>query len=126
MTEILHKNKGGRPKKIAGRTFRLRVACSVDELSIIKEKAAKCQLTISEFLRTAATGSQIDTRKNKALPKEVLALTALLNHLAANINSLAYKNNRAENFDAIERAELKYLAAQVHQLANDIKNYLQQ
>ena len=125
MTEILYKNKGGRPKKIAGRTFRLRVACSGDELSMIKEKASKCQLTISEFLRTAATGSQIDARKNKALPKEVLALTALLNHLAANINSLAYKNNRGGNFNDIERAELKYLAAQVHQLANDIKNYLQ-
>jgi hypothetical protein len=125
MTEILHKNKGGRPKKIAGRTFRLRVACSGDELAMIKEKAAECQLSISEFLRTAATGSHTDTRKNKALPKEVLAVTALLNHLAANINSLAYKNNRAENFNSIERAELKYLAAEVHELANDIKNYLQ-
>jgi hypothetical protein len=123
--EVPNKNKGGRPKKIMGRTFRLRVACNKDELSIIKEKAQQSQLSISEFLRTAATGSHIDTRKNKTLPKEVLQVTAQLNHLAANINSLAYKNNRAENFNAIERAELKYLAAQVHQLANDIKNYLQ-
>jgi hypothetical protein len=123
--EILNKNKGGRPKKILSRTFRLRVACNKDELSIIKEKAEQTQLSVSGFLRTAAVGSQIDIRKNKALPKEVLQVTAQLNHLAANINSLAYKNNRAENFNAIERAELKYLAAQVHQLANDIKNYLQ-
>ena len=123
--EILNKNKGGRPKKILSRTFRLRVACNKDELSIIKEKAEQTQLSVSEFLRTAAIGSHIDTRKNKTLPKEVLQVTAQLNHLAANINSLAYKNNRAENFNAIERAELKYLAAQVHQLANDIKNYLQ-
>jgi hypothetical protein len=122
---IPNKNKGGRPRKILSRTFRLRVACNRDELSIIKKKAAQSQLSISEFLRTAAAGSQIDTRKNKTLPKEVLQVTAQLNHLAANINSLAYKNNRAENFNAIERAELKYLAAQVHQLANDIKNYLQ-
>ncbi len=125
MTDILRKNKGGRPKKIMARTFRLRVACSRDELSIIKERAAQSELTISEFLRTAAIGSHIDNRKNKALPKEVLSLTALLNHLAANINSLAYKNNRAENFNDIERAELKYLAEKVHQLANDIKNNLQ-
>src|SRR5450432_1660128 len=124
--EILNRNKGGRPKKILGRTFRLRVACNKDELSIITEKAEQAQLSVSGFLRTAAIGSHIDTRKNKALPKEVLLITAQLNHLAANINSLAYKNNRAENFNAIERAELKYLAAQVHQLANDIKSYLQE
>ena len=123
--EFLNKNKGGRPKKIMGRTFRLRVACNKDELSMIKEKAAQSQLSISEFLRAAATGSHIDTRKNKTLPREVLAVTARLNHLAANVNSLAYKNNRAENFNAIERAELKCLAEEVHQLANDIKNYLQ-
>ena len=123
--EILNKNKGGRPRKMSRRPFRLRVACNKDELSIIKEKAEQTQLSVSGFLRTAAIGSQIDTRKNKTLPKEVLQVTAQLNHLAANINSLAYKNNRAENFNAIERAELKYLAAQVHQLTDDIKNYLQ-
>ena len=33
---------------------------------------------------------------------------------------------KAENFNAIERGELKYLAAQMQQLTNDIKNYLQQ
>jgi hypothetical protein len=122
--EILNKNRGGRPKKMSRRTFRLRVACNKDELSIIKEKAEQTQISVSEFLRTAATGSHIDIRKNKTLPKEVLQMTARLNHLAANINSLAYKNNRAENFNAIERAELKYLAAQVQQLTNEIKNYL--
>ncbi|MDQ2719655.1 MAG: mobilization protein [Bacteroidota bacterium] len=122
--EILIKNKGGRPIKVLSRTFRLRVACNKDELSIIKEKAQQTQISVSEFLRTAATGIHIDTRKFKALPKEVLQMTARLNHLAANINSLAYKNNRAENFNAIERAELKYLAEQVQQLTNDIKNYL--
>lgn len=122
--EILNKNKGGRPKKPLGKTFRLRVACNKDELSIIKEKAEQTQISVSEFLRTAAICSYIDTRKNKTLPKEVLQVTARLNHMAANINSLAYKNNRAENFNAIERAELKYLAEQVQQLTNDIKNYL--
>ena len=126
MTEYLHKNKGGRPKKMLARTFRLRVACDRDELSIIKERAEQWELSISEFLRIAAIGCQVAIRKNRALPKEVLALTAQMNHLAANINSLAYKNNRAENFNAIERAELKYLAAQVQKLTNDIKNYIQQ
>jgi hypothetical protein len=122
--EILNKNKGGRPRKAIVRTFRLRVACDKNELSIIKEKAAQTQISISEFLRISATGGDFNVRQNKTLPKEVLQITARLNHMAANINSLAYKNNRAENFNVIERAELKYLAAQVQQLTNDIKNYL--
>lgn len=118
------KNKGGRPKKTIQRSYRLRVACSALELGIIEGKAKQVQLTISEFLREAALNSQIVSRQ-KTLPKEVLAFTAQLNHLAANINSLAYKNNAAQIFNAFERLELKQLAADVKQLAQDIKNYLQ-
>ncbi|GAB3416336.1 plasmid mobilization protein [Niabella aquatica] len=118
------KNKGGRPKKTIQRSHRLRVACSALELEIVEGKAKQVQLTISEFLREAALNSQIVTRQ-KTLPKEVLAFTAQLNHLAANINSLAYKNNAAQIFNAFERLELKQLAADVKQLAQDIKNYLQ-
>jgi hypothetical protein len=122
--EILNKNKGGRPKKISRRTFRLRVACNDNEFSVIKANAAQTQICVSEFLRISAIGGGFEAIQNKTLPKEVLQVTARLNHMAANINSLAYKNNRAENFNAIERAELKYLAEQVQQLTNDIKNYL--
>lgn len=118
------KNKGGRPKKTIQRSHRLRVACSALELEIIEGKAEQVQLTISEFLREAALNSQIVSRQ-KTLPKEILEFTAQLNHLAANINSLAYKNNAAQIFNAFERLELKQLAADVKQLAQDIKNYLQ-
>ncbi|HMR84202.1 MAG TPA: mobilization protein [Niabella sp.] len=106
------------------RSHRLRVACSALELEIIEGKAEQVQLTISEFLREAALNSQIVSRQ-KTLPKEILEFTAQLNHLAANINSLAYKNNAAQIFNAFERLELKQLAADVKQLAQDIKNYLQ-
>jgi len=118
------KNKGGRPKKAIQRSHRLRVACSALELEIIEGKAKQVQLTISEFLREAALNSQIVTRQ-KTLPKEVLEFTAQLNHLAANINSLAYKNNAAQIFNPFERLELKQLAADVKQLAQDIKSFLQ-
>lgn len=118
------KNKGGRPKKSVKRSFRLRVACTALELEIIEDKAKQVQLTISEFLREAAVSSQIVARQ-KTLPKEILDLTGNLNHLAANINSLAYKNNAAQIFNAFERSELRQLAGQVKQLAQDIKNYLQ-
>lgn len=116
--------KGGRPKKPIKRNHRLRVACTTFEAELIKSKAQKVQLTISEFLREAALNSQVTSRQ-KTLPKEVLAFTANLNHLAANINSLAYKNNAAQAFNAFERTELKQLVADVMQLAQDIKNNLQ-
>ncbi|MFT4156183.1 plasmid mobilization protein [Parafilimonas sp.] len=124
MDNINHKNKGSRPKKTIQRSHRLRVACSALELEIIEGKAKQVQLTISEFLREAALNSQIFSRQ-KTLPKEVLEFTAQLNHLAANVNSLAYKNNAAQIFNAFERLELKQLAADVKQLAQDIKNHLQ-
>lgn len=89
MDTMNYKNKGGRPKKTVKRSHRLRVACTTLELVIIEEKAKQVQLTISEFLREAALNNQV-IAKQKTLPKEVLGFTANLNHLAANINSLAY------------------------------------
>ncbi|WP_300600940.1 mobilization protein [Niabella sp.] len=117
------KNKGGRPKKSVKRSYRLRVACTALELQIIETKAKQVQLTVSEFLREAAFNSHIDTRQ-KTLPKEVLNFTGQLNHLAANVNSLAYKNNAAQAFNAFERTELRQLAAQLKELAEAIKNSL--
>lgn len=119
-----HKNKGGRPKKTVKRNYRLRVACNLVELKIIQLKAEKTKLTVSEFLREAACNSHIDIRE-KTLPAAVLDFTGTLNHLAANVNSLAYKNNSAQTFNAFERAELKQLAVQVKELAQAIKNSLQ-
>ncbi|WP_346237357.1 plasmid mobilization protein [Niabella insulamsoli] len=118
-----HKNKGGRPSKTIKRNYRLRVACSAIEVTVIKSKARNVQLTVSEFLREAALKSQIVSRQ-KTLPKEVLTFTARLNHLAANINSMAYKNNRLEDFSLLERATFKSLAGQVKELAQQIKNYI--
>lgn len=117
------RNKGGRPTKPVKRTCRLRVACTVLEVELIKSKAQTVQLTVSEFLRDAALKSQI-TARQKTLPAPVLNFTGLLNHLAANINALAYKNNAAQTFNAFERIELKQLVADVKQLAQDIKYFL--
>ncbi|MBZ4191556.1 mobilization protein [Niabella sp. 3A5MI-3] len=117
------KNKGGRPKKSVKRSYRLRVACTALEREIIEAKAKQVQLTVSEFLREATFNSHIDTRQ-KALPAAVLEFTGQLNHLAANVNSLAYKNNAAQAFNAFERTELRQLAEQLKELAEAIKNRL--
>jgi len=106
------------------RSQQLAVMCTVIERKEIESKARYLQKSVSEFLRLLGLNSQIDI-KQKALPKEVLQLTGTLNHLAANINQLAYKNNREDNFSADEKAELKFLSSQVQELAKDIKSYLQ-
>jgi len=63
-------------------------------------------------------------RTDRVLPKEVLLLTGTLNHLAANMNQVAYKRNRQDELNAVERATLQHDAAAVRQLAKDIKAYL--
>lgn len=122
--EQRNQEKAGRPKKDLTRTHRLRVACDKNELLIIQNKAAQVQLTISEYLRRMGVESQIDIKQRRVLPKEVLLFTAQLNHLAANINSLSYKNNRGENFNQMEKEGLRLLSQQVQKLANDIKTFI--
>jgi hypothetical protein len=82
------KSKGGRPGKAVKRNKLLGVRCTTVEAFAITMKAEKVQLTISEYLREMGLTGKIDIRK-KALPKEVLLLTATLNHMAANLNQIA-------------------------------------
>jgi hypothetical protein len=118
------KNKGGRPPKADKRSQQLAVMCTADERKQIEAKAKACNVSVSEFLRTIALQGQID-RKTKVLPKEVLFFTAILNHLAANINQIAKKRNQNDELNAIERANLDILSTQIKELATEIKNYLQ-
>ena len=97
--------------------------CTLLERKVIEAKARMAMLTVSEFLRNMALAGKIDSRE-KALPKEVLAFTATLNHLAANLNQIAKKRNGIDELNALERAELQNFSGQFKRLANDIKNYL--
>ncbi len=118
------KSKGGRPEKAVKRNKLLGVKCTSVEAFIIKSKAEKVQLTVSEYLREMGLTGKIDIRK-KVLPKEVLLVTATLNHMAANLNQIAKKRNSFDELNALERAELQHYAFQFKQLVKDIKNYLQ-
>jgi hypothetical protein len=117
------KHAGGRPKKYVRRDQQLAVMCNRVERMIIEAKAENANVSVSEFLRDLALDGQFD-RRIKKLPKEILLFTSTLNHLAANLNQVAKKRNREEELNAIERAELSVLSAQIKQLATDIKTYL--
>ena len=94
--------------------------CSRFDLITIRFYAKELNLKVSEYLRGLGLKRQVD-RKVKFLPKEVLQLIGTLNHIAANLNQLAYKRNRGDELNAFERAELQVLSAQLRELAKTIK-----
>ena len=118
------KNKTGRPKKEFPRKQCLGAWCTIMERKKIESKARFLKKSVSEFLRLVALNKPIDL-KEKSLPKEVLFLTGTLNHLAAKLTQLTNKNDREDNLIVSDKVELNFLAKELHQLANDIKSYLQ-
>ncbi len=117
------RNKGGRPKKPIRQKEYIGVKCSLIEKLLLKQKAKAGGMCVSEYLRETGLKGQA-VSKIKAIPKEILYFTATLNHLAANLNQIAKKRNSFEVLNALERAELNLLSAQVKQLAADIKKQL--
>ena len=117
-------SKGGRPRKVVKRDQLLGVKCTLLERKAIEYKAKENVLSVSEYLRELGLNSVATTRKQKSLPKEVLLFTATLNHLAANINQIAYRRNRGDSITAFERLELLQLAIEIKGLFATIKSYL--
>ena len=117
-------SKGGRPRKVVKRDQLLGVKCTLLERKAIEHKAKENILSVSEYLRELGLNSVAISRKQKILPKEVLLFTATLNHLAANINQIAYRRNRGDSITAFERLELLQLAIEIKGLFASIKSYL--
>ncbi len=117
------KSRGGRPQKEVKRDQLMAIKCTLYERKIIESKAKKVNLTVSEYLREVGLTAKIDYR-NKALPKEILSFTGVLNHMAANLNQIAKKRNSNDELSPLERAELKVQSSQVKDLAVKIKNLI--
>jgi hypothetical protein len=118
------KSKGGRHKKAVKKDQLISVKCSSYERRVIVGKAKSANVTTSEYMREIALAGKID-RREKALPPEVLQLSAMLNHMAANLNQIAKKRNGIEELTALERANLKVQSAELKHLAAKIKSHLQ-
>jgi len=129
-TETLDKGKdhinkkGGRPPKAVKRDQLMGVKCTLIERRAIEAKARSAGLTVSEYLREIGLTGKIDMRQ-KALPKEVLQHLGTLNHIAANVNQIAWKRNRFDQLDALERATLQNLVPLLKNLVTVILSYLQ-
>ena len=117
------KNKGGRPPKPIKRNRIIALKCTLLEERIIRGKAKKVLLSVSEYLREMAISGTIMMR-GRPLPKEILAFTATLNHLAANLNQIAKQRNGFEELTLEERINLKKQSQEVKALAVQIKSHL--
>lgn len=100
------------------------IKCTLYERKVIEARAKSANLSVSEYLREIGLTGKID-RRDKALPKEVLNLTAALNHMGANLNQIAKKRNGADELSPLERAELKVQSGNLKEIAVQIKSYLQ-
>lgn len=120
---VITKDKGGRPKKAVRRDQLMAIKCTRYERKVIEARSKSANLSVSEYLREIGLTGRIDKR-NKALPKEVLSLTAALNHMGANLNQIAKKRNGTDELNPLERAELKVQSGQLKEIAVQIKSYL--
>ena len=118
------KGSGGRPKKTVKRDQLLGVKCTLLERITIEQKAKLYALTVSDFLRSTALSNTGSLPGKKVLPKEVLQLTGLLNHTAANINQLARRHNSGDAISALDRGRLLVLEIEVKQAVQKIKTFL--
>ena len=113
-------NKGGRPRKTERLDQKITVKCTRFDLIAIRFYAKEINTTVSQYLREVGLKRQVG-RQARVLPKEVLQLIGTLNHIAANLNQVAYKRNRGDELNALERAELMLLSGQIKALAKTIK-----
>jgi len=119
------KKKGGRPPKAIRRNKVVTLKCASYEQARISANAKNASMSVSEFLRTMGLNGKVIVHK-KVLPPEVLSFTAMLNHLAANLNQIAKKRNSVwDELNAVERVSLEFLSRDLKQIAQSIKNYLQ-
>jgi len=107
-------NKGGRPKVKIKKREHLAVMCNLLERKIIEGNAKKVNLGLHSRIK----------HKIKSLPKEVLELKGMLNHVAANLNQIARKRNRNEELNAMERALLNQQGRELKGLTDKIDHYL--
>lgn len=121
MEELRQKHKGGRPKKKVKRNEQIAVMCNTVERKLIEIKAAKANLTKSEFLRLMGLEGKVFV---KEYPKEVLKFIGVMNHIAANLNSISKKRNYNEVLNENERVQLHELSINIQQLIEQIRRII--
>ena len=96
--------------------------CTPTEKRYIMIRAREAGLSVSVFLRDM--GLKDSPEKRKTLPPEVLASIGVLSGIIGNLEIIARKRLDNEDLDALERADLKFRAAELKMMITEIKSYL--
>jgi hypothetical protein len=127
MTEIKKKRagvrKGGRPKAIHKRDANLTVMCTLLEKRVIQANAKRAGMSALVFLRNYGLSGKMEV-KIKSLPKGVLQMTGMLNHIAANLNQIARRRNKGDDLDTMQRALLNRDVRDLQEVVKEIKAHL--
>jgi len=97
---------GGRPKSLVPADRKVGIRLTHIQFKLIEAYAIKSEMTISEYMRSMALNGKIELYK-RSFPKEAIALIATFNRIAANLNSLAHKNNRGDFLTQDDKAGLR-------------------
>lgn len=100
------KKKPGRPKSPVPSIRIVGVRLTSIQFKLIEAYANKSEMTISEYMRSMALNGKIELYK-RSFPKEAIALIGTFNHIAANLNSLAHRNNRGDFLSPGDRDSLR-------------------
>jgi len=97
--------------------------CTPTEKRFIEIRARKAHLSTSEYIRELGLKDYL--KRPRSLPPEVLAFNGQLLQLEASLQLIARRRLNEEDLNHLERAQLKYLAAQLEKLIETIKTHLQ-
>ena len=116
-------NRGGRPQVPHKRRSSVSVMCTLIEKKIIEANAKRIGMNPSVFLRNLGLNTRIEIRV-KSLPRPVLEMRGMLNHIAANLNQIAKRRNRGDDLNAMERALLDQDVRSLRSLVKNINAYI--
>jgi hypothetical protein len=97
--------------------------CTPMEKRYIEIRARRAHLSASEYVRELGLKDYL--KRPRTLPPEALAAIGQLLQLEAAIQIIARRRLNEEELNHLERAQLKYLAAQIEKIIQQIKTYLQ-
>lgn len=116
-------NKGGRPPIKFKKSYQLSTRVTLLDKKILEQKAKQARLTMSEYLRHQGIVGNVNV-KVKTLPADVLKMKGTLNHIAANINQIAYQLNSTHILNSTEFIQYKELIYEIKDITKLFKEYL--
>ncbi|HEY4290587.1 MAG TPA: hypothetical protein VGN00_25980 [Puia sp.] len=100
----------------------IRVRITSLEKRWLSVRAKQVGLSTCDYIRKLAMAGKLD--KDPALPPEVLAFRGQLHHLCGILHPFTQKRLDGDEFNSLERAEIKQIITTVGNILQQLKNHL--